>query len=281
MARSRPSPSGRRGSNSRPQPWQGCALPTELRPLASGSGCPRECEENHSRCSPGSQIRGRVRRRVGASERPECSVACARGCNGRAASTTRRRPAIAVSDHGLTVGDGVFEAIKVVDGQPVRADAAPRAAGAVGARAGAAGARRGAGPRGRRGGARGPDLTPRPGPDHLHRRAGAAGLRPRATSRRRWSWSRRRWIERPRADVGGRTVPWPRNERGALAGLKTTSYAENVRRPRRTPSDAGRSGGDLRQPRRQPVRGHRARTSSTSSTASCARRRWRAAAWPA
>jgi branched-chain amino acid aminotransferase len=24
------------------------------------------------------------------------------------------------------------------------------------------------------------------------------------------------------------SVPWPRNERGALAGLKTTSYAENV-----------------------------------------------------
>ncbi len=24
------------------------------------------------------------------------------------------------------------------------------------------------------------------------------------------------------------TVPWPRNERGATAGLKTTSYAENV-----------------------------------------------------
>ena len=27
-------------------------------------------------------------------------------------------PAVAVNDHGLTVGDGVFEAIKVVDGQP-------------------------------------------------------------------------------------------------------------------------------------------------------------------
>src|SRR5688500_5654862 len=27
-------------------------------------------------------------------------------------------PAVGVSDHGLTVGDGVFEAIKVVDGQP-------------------------------------------------------------------------------------------------------------------------------------------------------------------
>ncbi len=25
-----------------------------------------------------------------------------------------------------------------------------------------------------------------------------------------------------------RTVPWPRNERGAMAGIKTTSYAENV-----------------------------------------------------
>ena len=25
------------------------------------------------------------------------------------------------------------------------------------------------------------------------------------------------------------TVPWPRNERGATAGLKTISYAENVR----------------------------------------------------
>src|SRR4051794_35871326 len=27
-------------------------------------------------------------------------------------------PAVAVSDHGLTVGDGVFEAIKAVNGQP-------------------------------------------------------------------------------------------------------------------------------------------------------------------
>src|SRR5688572_25165635 len=28
------------------------------------------------------------------------------------------QPAVTVSDHGLTVGDGVFEAVKVVDGQP-------------------------------------------------------------------------------------------------------------------------------------------------------------------
>jgi branched-chain amino acid aminotransferase len=32
---------------------------------------------------------------------------------------------------------------------------------------------------------------------------------------------------RPTADVA--IVPWPRNERGAVAGLKTISYAENVR----------------------------------------------------
>ena len=29
-----------------------------------------------------------------------------------------RSPAITVSDHGFTVGDGVFEAVKVVDGTP-------------------------------------------------------------------------------------------------------------------------------------------------------------------
>src|SRR4051812_27052122 len=29
-----------------------------------------------------------------------------------------RGPAITVSDHGMTVGDGVFEAVKVVDGRP-------------------------------------------------------------------------------------------------------------------------------------------------------------------
>eukprot|EP01032_Pedospumella_encystans_P005761 gene5761-6874_t len=31
-------------------------------------------------------------------------------------------PAVAVTDHGFTVGDGVFEAIKVVDGLPFALD---------------------------------------------------------------------------------------------------------------------------------------------------------------
>ena len=47
-----------------------------------------------------------------------------------------------MTDHGLTVGDGVFEAIKVVDGQPFALDPAPRAAGAQRRRARAAGRRR-------------------------------------------------------------------------------------------------------------------------------------------
>jgi branched-chain amino acid aminotransferase len=33
----------------------------------------------------------------------------------------------------------------------------------------------------------------------------------------------------PTGPVAVVTVPWPRNERGALAGLKTISYGENVR----------------------------------------------------
>ena len=70
-------------------------------------------------------------------------------------------------------------------------------------------------------------LAARPAADHLHRRAGAAGLGPRGRRRRRWSSWRRRSPARGRA-CAVVTVPWPRNERGAVAGLKTTSYAENV-----------------------------------------------------
>jgi hypothetical protein len=38
--------SGRRGSNSRPQPWQGCALPTELLPLCT-TYCQRKAVQNY------------------------------------------------------------------------------------------------------------------------------------------------------------------------------------------------------------------------------------------
>jgi branched-chain amino acid aminotransferase len=137
-------------------------------------------------------------------------------------------PAVSVSDHGFTVGDGVFEAVKVVDGQPFALtrhlarlgrsakglglpapdlDAVRRGVSAVldGTDLPAARVRvtYTAGPApmgsGREGGHHGPTLVVAAGP-----------LSPRPAENRLV------------------TVPWPRNERGALAGLKTTSYAENV-----------------------------------------------------
>jgi len=135
-------------------------------------------------------------------------------------------PAVAVSDHGFTVGDGVFEAIKVVEGSPfaltrhlerlarsarglglpeVDQDAVRRGVAAVlaGERLPAGRIRvtytGGVAPMGSGRGDAPPTLV-----------VAVDALRP---------------YEGATAVV---TVPWPRNERGALAGLKTTSYAENV-----------------------------------------------------
>jgi branched-chain amino acid aminotransferase len=135
-------------------------------------------------------------------------------------------PAITVSDHGFTVGDGVFEAVKVVDGRPfaltrhlARLD---RSASGLGL----------------------------PAPDEAEVRRGVAavlegqdlplgrlritytgGVAPMGSGRVDGqptlvvvADAMKPW-DGPTSVV---TVPWPRNERGALAGLKTTSYAENV-----------------------------------------------------
>jgi branched-chain amino acid aminotransferase len=135
-------------------------------------------------------------------------------------------PAVAVTDHGLTVGDGVFEAIKVVDGLPfaltrhlerlqrsARGLALPEVdEGAV--RRGVAAVLEGADlPLGRI------RITYTGGPAPLGSGRGDAPptLIVAADAMREWPESTR-----------VATVPWPRNERGALAGLKTTSYAENV-----------------------------------------------------
>ena len=136
----------------------------------------------------------------------------------------------------------------------VRARPAPGAAGPLGRRSRARRRRRGARARRRRGGARRPGPAARPDPDHADRGTGPARLRPRRPPDDR---GRRGGAD---AAAGGHhergDVPWPRNERGALAGLKTTSYAENVVALAEGPR-ARRDGGDLRQPRRPPVRGHR------------------------
>ena len=135
-------------------------------------------------------------------------------------------PAVTVSDHGMTVGDGVFEAVKVVDGVPF---ALTRHLARLAFSA------RGLGL---------PDLPEaevRRGVDavlaqeHLPlgrlRITYTGGVAPLGSGRG----------DNPPtlvvvADVLAPsapttsvvTVPWSRNERGALAGLKTTSYAENV-----------------------------------------------------
>ena len=134
---------------------------------------------------------------------------------------------VAVGDHGLTVGDGLFETMKVVDGTafaltrhlrrlertaaglglhdvPDAGELREAIAATIEANGAGVGRVRltvtgGIGPAGTTRGATGPTVL--------------VVCSPPA------EWP-------PTADVI--TVPWPRNERGALAGLKTTSYAENV-----------------------------------------------------
>ena len=135
-------------------------------------------------------------------------------------------PAITVSDHGFTVGDGVFEAVKVVDGTPFALSRhLERLAFS----------------------ARGMGL---PAVDLDEVRRGVCAVlenQPLHLGRLRITYTggvaplgSGRGDEPPTLVVVADalstrgsttdvvTVPWPRNERGALAGLKTTSYAENV-----------------------------------------------------
>ena len=172
-------------------------------------------------------------------------------------------------DHGLTVGDGMFETMKVVGGAPFAAAPPPRPAAPLRRRARPRRARttttRCAPPSPTVIAANGPDA--RPGARHGHRRAGAARLGPR---RRRPTVviASAAGHARGRADRRVVTVPWPRNEHSAVAGLKTTSYAENVV-ALDTPTSAGADEAHLRQHRRAPVRGHRHQRLRRRSTDGC------------
>jgi branched-chain amino acid aminotransferase len=135
-------------------------------------------------------------------------------------------PAVLVSDHGLTVGDGVFEAIKVVDGLPFaltrHLERLARSAAGLGLPALDQDAvRRGVAevldgqelPLGRI------RITYTGGPAPLGSGRGDEPPTLVVVADAMAPWP---------ATTTVATVPWPRNERGALAGLKTTSYAENV-----------------------------------------------------
>ncbi|WP_433169060.1 aminotransferase class IV [Kribbella sp. CA-247076] len=131
-------------------------------------------------------------------------------------------------DHGLTTGDGVFETIKIVDGRPFAVtrhlQRLVRSAVGLGL----------------------------PEPDVAHIEEGVAavvkadpdipfgrlritytgGVSPLSSDRGTSGPTivvASDPIQRPGRTSAIVTVPWVRNERGAVSGLKTTSYAENVR----------------------------------------------------
>ncbi len=135
-------------------------------------------------------------------------------------------PAISVADHGFTVGDGVFEAIKVVDGQPF---ALTRHLARMARNATALGlpelddalVRRGV-----KATVEGQDL-----PLGRIRITYTDGVAPLGSGRGH-NPPTLVVVTAPmdpyEPTTSVVTVPWPRNDRGALAGLKTTSYAEIV-----------------------------------------------------
>ncbi|MGW7419409.1 aminotransferase class IV [Streptomyces sp. NPDC054813] len=133
---------------------------------------------------------------------------------------------VSVFDHGLTVGDGIFETVKATEGRPFaltrHLDRLTRSARGLG--------------------------LPEPDHDEVRRACEAVlAANPMPLGRLRITYTGGHGpLGSDRGDRGptlvvavgetGRradataviTVPWTRNERGAVTGLKTTSYAENV-----------------------------------------------------
>lgn len=135
-------------------------------------------------------------------------------------------PAVTVLDHGITVGDGAFETVQIVDGEPFaltrHLDRLTLSATGIGLGAPDTDAIRS----GVKSAIAGQDI-----PYGLLRITVTAGLGPMGSGR----FDGEQTVivvaqptERPGPSIAIVSVPWPRNERGALAGLKTTSYAENA-----------------------------------------------------
>lgn len=138
-----------------------------------------------------------------------------------------RAPQLTVTDHAFLVGDGVFETLQVVRGTPFALTRhlrrLRRSADALRIALPddvdlAAGARHLLDATGTGRGRLRITVSSGPGPLGSGRGHGSTTVVMAVGPVPQWE---------PLADVV--TVPWTRNERGALAGVKTTSYAENVR----------------------------------------------------
>lgn len=134
---------------------------------------------------------------------------------------------VSVYDHGLTVGDGIFETVKAVGQRPFaltrHLDRLARSARGLGLPE--------------------PDLEEvrrgclavleaNPMPRGLLRITFTGGPSPLGSARGNRGPTlvvAAAPVERRPDSTAVITVPWTRNERGALTGLKTTSYGENVR----------------------------------------------------
>lgn len=137
-----------------------------------------------------------------------------------------RTATLPVTDHGLTVGDGVFETVKVVDGEPF---APTRHLARMARSAKGLGLEALDEQQVRR--AVAAVLDGETAPLSKIRITYTAGEGPMGSGRLPGTPTLVVVADEqdpPAADVRVVTVPWVRNDRGALAGLKTTSYAENV-----------------------------------------------------
>jgi len=136
-------------------------------------------------------------------------------------------PSIGALDHGLIVGDGVFETVAVIDGQPFaltrHLERLSRSAAGLGIGRPDVGLLRGAiasTMAGQELGFGRIRITVTSGAGPLGSPRGSGDLTHVVATES---------CERPPAVSTIVTVPWARNERGALVGLKTTSYAENAK----------------------------------------------------
>ncbi|HEY0905413.1 MAG TPA: aminotransferase class IV [Marmoricola sp.] len=135
-------------------------------------------------------------------------------------------PVVGLDDHGITVGDGVFETLKVVDGVPFaltrHLDRLVASAAGLGLPAPDLDeVRRGVAAvlDGRHLGLGRLRITCTAGPAPMGSGRGAGPMTMLVVADTMAPAEQTTSVVR---------VPWVRNERGAVAGLKTTSYAENV-----------------------------------------------------